>query len=76
VEQYFDFYNQELMDIFYEDINNGARKTGDQNSRMQSVIVLEWLDSLKLSDKNQTVSKIIKFAKSESSWSAPHLLAK
>ena len=76
IEEYFEFQNQELMDIFYEDINNGVRKTGDQNSRMQSVIVLEWLDNLRFSDKNLTVSKIIKFAKSESSWSAPHLLAK
>lgn len=76
IEENFEFYNQELMDIFYEDINNGRLKTGDQNSRMQSVIILEWIESLRLFEKNQIISKIIKFAKSESSWSAPHLLAK
>lgn len=76
IEENFDFYNQELMDIFYEDINSGRVKTGDQNSRMQSVIILEWIERLRLSERNQIISKIIKFAKSESSWSAPHLLAK
>jgi hypothetical protein len=76
IEENFDFYNQELMDVFYNDISSGSRKTSDQNSRMQSIIVLEWIESLRLSERNQAISKIIKFAKSESSWSSPHLLAK
>lgn len=72
----FRFKENDLKEIFYDDINTGTIKTADQNSRMQSIIILEWLESLKPNEANKVISNIVKFAKSESAWSAPHLLAK
>jgi len=72
----FAFKNKDLEEIFYDDINSGTIKTADQNSRMQSIIVIEWLESLTPREANKVISEIVKFAKSESSWSAPHLLVK
>lgn len=70
------FKDKDLKEIFYDDINTGTVKTPDQNSRMQSIIILEWLESLPQPQANKIISEIVKFAKSESSWSAPHLLVK
>lgn len=70
------FKDGDLKEIFYDDINTGTVKTPDQNSRMQSIIILEWLESLSQSEADKVISSIVKFAKSESSWSAPHLLVK
>ncbi len=67
---------RDLNDIFYNDINDGDIKTPNQNSRLQSVIVLQWISSLNPQQANSVITKIVRFAKSESSWSAPHLIAK
>jgi len=69
-------FKRDLNDIFYNDINDGDDKTPNQNSRLQSVIVLQWLSSLNPQQANSIITKIVRYAKSESSWSAPHLIAK
>jgi hypothetical protein len=44
---------------------------------MQAVFFTDWLESLNDDDlKDEIVSDIIRFAKSESNWSAPHILVK
>ncbi len=68
--------NQDLQSIFEDDLTTGTIKTPYQNSRMQSIIIIEWLESLTQQEASKVITKIVKFAKSESSWSAPHLLAK
>lgn len=70
----FDFSNPDLKKIFEFDLKDGVKKSANQNSRMQSIIVIEWLESLSDKDADNMISKIIKFAKSESVWSAAHLL--
>ncbi len=72
----FRFKDRDLQEIFYDDISTGTIKTPDQNSRMQSIIILEWLESMPQIEANKVISKIVSFAKSESTWSAPHLLVK
>ena len=66
----------DLKAIFDNDINNGKTKTANQNSRLQSIIILQWLDIIGQTRANRAISEIVKFAKSESNWSAPHLVAK
>ncbi len=77
--------NPELKEIWDEDLglvdSNGKsikvlddKKNSYENSRLQSIIFIDWLDSLKDDEKNKIVSDIVTFARSESSWSSPHLL--
>jgi len=51
-------------------------KTQEINSRLQSYLVLDWLLSESSVKRNRFVSTIVKFAKSESLWSSPHLVVK
>ena len=86
--------NPKLKEIWDEDLglvdSNGKsikvlddKKNSYENSRLQSIIFIDWLDSLKgfvlVNDKkvklrDKIVSDIVTFARSESSWSSPHLL--
>ena len=63
-----------MKDIFEKDLE--SKKTGQSNSRMQAIIFTDWIESLPKVKKNEVVSSIIRYAKSESNWSAPHLLLK
>lgn len=70
------FHNSDIKEAFDVDLQSIGIKTQDQNSRMQSAIILDWLDNLSSSAANSVISQIVRFAKSESEWSAPHLLLK
>jgi hypothetical protein len=74
IESNYKFIKLDLKEIFYNDLE--SPKTGQSNSRMQAIIFTDWLESLPDDKKNELVSGIIKYAKSESNWSAPHLLLK
>jgi hypothetical protein len=74
VENNYTFTKSDLKDIFEKDLE--SPKTGQSNSRMQAIIFTDWLESLSKKTRNEVVSGIIRYAKSESNWSAPHLLLK
>ena len=75
VENNYTFTKPDLKVIFEKDLE--SPKNGQSNSRMQAIIFTDWIESLDdISKKNKIVSEIIRFAKSESSWSSPHLLLK
>jgi hypothetical protein len=68
------FTEDDLKLIFDKDLE--SPKNGQSNSRMQAIIFTDWLESLDDKNKSKIVSDIVRFAKSESSWSAAHLLSK
>lgn len=71
----YNFTRPDLEKIFIDDTKKP--KTGSSNSRMQAVFFTDWLESLEdLELQDEIVSDIIRFAKSESNWSAPHLIVK
>ena len=74
IEGNYEFIKPDLKTIFEKDLE--SPKTGQSNSRMQAIIFTDWLESLPKEKRNEIVSSVIKYAKSESSWSAPHLLLK
>jgi len=74
VENNYTFTKPDLKVIFEKDLE--SPKNGQSNSRMQAIIFTDWLESLSKNTRNEVVSGIIKYAKSESNWSAPHLLLK
>jgi hypothetical protein len=71
----YNFRSQEIKDIVYTDLESD-KKTQEMNSRIQSLILVDWLLSIDPISRNKFVSTIVKFAKSESIWSAPHLVLK
>lgn len=66
--------NDTLKEILENDLEGNGDKTQEENSRIQSVIFLDWLDSNE--DRDNVIDKIVKFAKSEMDWSAPHIVLK
>jgi hypothetical protein len=74
VENNYTFTKSDLKVIFEKDLE--SPKNGQSNSRMQAIIFTDWLESLSKKTRNEVVSGIIRYAKSESNWSAPHLLLK
>ena len=68
------FHNSDLEYAFKEDIKHP--KTQESNSRMQAVIFSNWISSLPQKSQNRIITDIIRFAKSESDWSATHLIVK
>jgi hypothetical protein len=70
----YEFKKPDLKTIFEKDLQ--SPKNQQSNSRMQAIIFTDWLESLPKDKINEIVSSIIKYAKSESNWSAPHLLLK
>ena len=71
----YQFFKPDLEALFYSDLE--SPKTNQSHSRLQAVFFTDWLESLQDEIlKDEIVSDIIRFAKSESSWSAPHLLVK
>ena len=74
VENNYKFTESDLKDIFEKDLE--SPKNGQSNSRMQAIIFTDWLESLYKDKRDEVVSGIIKYAKAESNWSAPHLILK
>ena len=74
IEGNYEFIKPDLKTIFEKDLE--SPKNQQSNSRMQAIIFTDWLESLDKEKRNEIVSSIIKYAKSESTWSAPHLLLK
>ena len=74
VENNYKFTELDLKDIFEKDLE--SPKNGQSNSRMQAIIFTDWLESLYKDKRDEVVSGIIKYAKAESNWSAPHLILK
>ena len=70
----YEFKDKDLESVFLQDLEKV--KTQQSNSRMQATIFLNWLLSLEQESQNKVVSDIIRFAKSESDWSAAHLIVK
>lgn len=75
MDENYRFTKDDLKTLFYNDLENP--KSNASNSRMQAIYFTDWLESLSdESLKDEIVSDIVRFAKSESNWSAPHLLVK
>lgn len=75
VKNNYEFTKPDLQTLFYTDTK--SPKTNSSNSRMQAVFFADWIESLNDEDlKDEIISDIIRFAKSESNWSAPHILVK
>jgi hypothetical protein len=74
IESNYAFVKPDLKTIFEKDLE--SPKNQQSNSRMQALIFTDWLESLPKEKRNEIVSSVIKYAKSESTWSAPHLLLK
>jgi hypothetical protein len=69
------FHSPDLTKLVKVDLESET-KTQEINSRLQSYLVLDWLLSESSVKRNRFVSTIVKFAKSESLWSSPHLVVK
>ncbi len=70
-----DFHSPDINNLVKIDLKSET-KTQEINSRLQSYLVLDWLLSESSVKRNRFVSTIVKFAKSESLWSSPHLVIK
>ena len=75
--------DEKLKKVFLDDLKGDGVKNSAENSRLQTVVFLDWLLSLsdksgedKLSERDEVITTIIRYAKSESLWSAPHLVLK
>ncbi len=71
----YQFSSKDLRNVFYTDLSS-EKKTQEINSRLQSCLLIDWLMSLQYLQRNRFVATIVKFAKSESVWSAPHIVLK
>jgi hypothetical protein len=75
MDENYKFTKEDLKLLFYTDLE--SPKSNSSNSRMQAIYFTDWLESLEDETlKDEIVSDIVRFAKSESNWSAPHLLVK
>ncbi len=68
-------FSPQISNLVRVDLQSDT-KTQEINSRLQSYLVLDWLLSESSVKRNRFVSTIVKFAKSESLWSSPHLVVK
>jgi len=76
VDEHYDFCKPYLRELFYNDLAKES-KTGGSNSRLQAVLFTDWFESISDQDeKTAVLGDLIRFAKSESDWSAPHLIVK
>lgn len=71
----YNFSSPEIKNIVYYDLESD-KKTPEINSRIQSCLLIDWILSIDSIRRNRFVSTIVKFAKSESIWSAPHIVLK
>ena len=70
----YEFRDKQVESVFLDDLEKA--KNSDTNSRMQAAILFDWFLSQQKSKQNSIISDIIRFAKSESDWSSPHLILK
>jgi len=70
----FVFRDQQVESVFLDDLER--QKDQVTNSRMQAAIFFDWYLSQTQSVQNKIISDIIRFAKSESDWSAAHVILK
>ena len=70
----YEFYDKQVEFVFLDDLEK--RKNSDTNSRMQAAIFFDWFLKQQKQKQDSIVSDIIRFAKSESDWSSPHLILK
>jgi len=68
--------NDYLSGIFNQDLSGDGEKSNAENSRLQSIVFIDWLYNLPQEIRDDYITKIVDFAKSESIWSAPHLVVK
>lgn len=68
------FRDEQIESVFLEDLEKTKNST--TNSRLQAAILFDWFLSQQKSKQNKIISSIIRFAKSESDWSSPHLILK
>ena len=68
--------NDYLSGIFNQDLEGDGEKTNAENSRLQSIVFIDWLYNLPQEKRDDYITQIVDFAKSESIWSAPHLVVK
>ena len=68
------FRDKQIESVFLDDLEHS--KTSVSNSRMQAAILFDWYLGQHKSKQNKIISDIIRFAKSESDWSSPHLILK
>jgi hypothetical protein len=74
MDENYEFIKDELKTIFYKDLSK--EKDSAINSRLQAIFFTDFIERLPEDDRNHIVSSIIRFAKSESDWSAPHTIVK
>jgi hypothetical protein len=75
IDSEYQFKVPQLKAIFDNDLM-ATEKTSEINSRLQAVFFTDWLEGQSEDTRNEIVSTIIRFAKSESDWSAPHTIVK
>lgn len=68
--------NDKLKEVFLNDLKGDVVKNSAENSRLQSVVFLDWLLNLPKEERDDVITKIVRYAKSESLWSAPHIVLK
>jgi len=68
--------NEKLKKVFLKDLEGEDPKNSNENSRLQSVVFFDWLLRLKDNQRNEVITTVVRYAKSESLWSAPHLALK
>ena len=68
--------NEKLKEVFLKDLEGDDIKNSAENSRLQTVVFLDWLLSLSEEERNSIITTIVRYAKSESLWSAPHIVLK
>ena len=68
--------NEKLRKVFIEDLKGDDPKNSNENSRLQSVVFIDWLLSLNKDERDSIITDIVRYAKSESLWSAPHIVLK
>jgi len=83
---------KKLKEVWEKDLEGDGDKNSAENSRLQSIIFIDWLIqrneivTIEYPDpnkpkrtvtlKDKIIDDIVKFGRSESDWSAPHLLLK
>jgi hypothetical protein len=75
IDSEYEFNVSTLKAIFDDDLM-ATEKTSEINSRLQAIFFTDWLEGQSEDTRNEIVSTIIRFAKSESDWSAPHTIVK
>lgn len=69
--------NDKLKEVFLNDLKGDGAKNSAENSRLQTVVFFDWLlDGCSKEERDDIITKIVRYAKSESLWSAPHIVLK